>query len=62
MFEFCIDKLTGLGSVFPDGAFGPWQRILKRLEEIEDAPADNDVIIEANKAADLQRQQKGEFI
>lgn len=50
--------LTGLGSISLDGAFSPRQWILERLEEIEDAPADNDVIIEAHKTANLRENER----
>lgn len=45
--------LTGLASVSPDWAFGPWQWKLEWLEEVEDAPADDDVVIEAHETANL---------
>lgn len=50
--------LTGLGSISLDGAFSPWQWILERLEEIEDAPADNHIIIEAHKTANLSGNER----
>lgn len=63
-FQLCCSVccgLTGLASISCDGAFSPRQWILERLEEIEDAPADNHIIIEANKTANLkgnERQQQ----
>lgn len=56
-FQQC-SALTGLGSISLDGAFSPRQWILERLEEIEDAPADNDIIIEAHKAANLRENER----
>ncbi len=50
--------LTGLGSISLDGAFSPRQWILERLEEIEDAPADNHVVIEAHKTAHLSWNER----
>lgn len=52
--------LTGLASISPYWAFGPWQWKLERLEEVEDAPADDDVVIETHEAANLlgEKQNK----
>lgn len=50
--------LTGLGSIYADGAFSPRQWILERLEEIEDAPADNHVIVEAHETANLEQEMR----
>lgn len=50
--------LTGLGSISLDRAFSPGQWILERLEEIEDAPADNHVIIEAHETANLRGNER----
>lgn len=47
-----------MGSISLDGAFSPRQWILERLEEIEDAPADNDIIIEAHKTANLRENER----
>lgn len=50
--------LTGLGSISLDGAFSPRQWILERLEEVEDAPADNHIIVEAHKTANLRGDER----
>lgn len=54
---FCC-TLTGLGSISLDGAFSPRQWKLERLEEIEDAPADNHIIIETHKTANLRGNER----
>lgn len=46
--------LTGLAPISRDGALSPWQWILERLEKIEDAPSDDDIIIEPHKTTNLQ--------
>ena len=46
--------LTCLASIYLDGAFSPRQWILERLEEIEDAPADNHIIVEAHETTNLR--------
>ena len=48
--------LTGLGSIPPDWTFGPGEWVLERLEEVEDAPADDDVVVEAHEATHLQAE------
>lgn len=55
LFNGC--RLTGLCSISLDGTFSPRQRILKRLEEVEDAPANNHIIVEAHKATNLKREK-----
>lgn len=45
--------LTGLAAVPPDGTVAPGQRILKRLKKVEDAPADNHIIIQTHKTTHL---------
>lgn len=50
--------LTSLTSISCDGAFSPRQWILEGLEEIEDAPADNHIIIEANKTTNLRGKKE----
>lgn len=37
-----------------DRTFTPGQRVLERLEEVEDAPPDDHIIIQPNKEADLR--------
>ena len=49
-------SLTGKCPIPPDRAFAPWQRILKGLEEVENAPADDHIIVETHKATYLDRQ------
>lgn len=49
--------LTCLGSISLDGAFSPRQWILERLKEIEDAPGDDHIIIEAHKTANLRESE-----
>lgn len=51
-------SLTSLSSISVDGAFSPRQWILKRLEEVEDTPANNHVIIEAHKTANLKKNKR----
>ena len=51
-------KLTGQRSVPPDWTFSPGQWILERLEEVEDAPADDDVVVEAHKATHLETDRE----
>lgn len=53
-----ISALTGLTSISLKGALRPRQWILERLEEIEDAPADDDIIVEADKSANLGESQR----
>lgn len=47
--------LTGQGPISSDWAVVPGQRILKGLEEIKDAPTNDDIVVEADKAAHLDR-------
>lgn len=49
-------SLTGKCPIPPDRTFAPWQRILKGLEEIENAPADDHIVVETHKATHLDRQ------
>ena len=51
--------LTGLAPIPAHGALGPGQRELEGLEEVEDAPADDDVVVETNEAADLPEEGMG---
>ena len=53
-----VSALTGLTSVSLKGALCPRQWILEGLEEIEDAPADDDVIVEADKSAHLGERKR----
>ena len=50
--------LTGLGSISPDWTFSPGQWILERLEEVEDAPADDDVVVQTHKATHLETDRE----
>ena len=45
--------LTGHGAIPDDGALAPGKRVLEGLEEVKDAPTDDDVVIETDKKADL---------
>ena len=51
--------LTGLAPIPAHRALGPGQRELEGLEEVEDAPTDDDVVVEAHEAADLQETGGG---
>lgn len=42
------------GPIPGDRALTPGQRVLERLEEIEDAPPDDHIIVQPNEEADLQ--------
>lgn len=44
IFQY-YSKLTGLGSIFPDGTLSPGQRKLEWLEEIEYAPANDHIVV-----------------
>lgn len=50
--------LTGLGPVYSDGALSPRQRKLERLEEIEDAPANNHIVVEAHETTNLRENER----
>lgn len=47
--------LTSKRAVLSDRAVAPWQRILEGLEEVEDAPTNDHVIVETHKATHLDR-------
>lgn len=47
-------KLTGKCPILSDWAVTPWERILEGLEEVENAPTDDHIIVETHKAAHLQ--------
>lgn len=53
-----VTSLTGKAPVLPDWTVAPWKRKLEGLEEIEDAPADDDIIVEAYKSANLGESQR----
>lgn len=46
-------SLTGKCPILSDRAVAPRQRKLEGLEEVEDAPANNHIIVEPNKATYL---------
>lgn len=46
--------LTCTGLVLDEWAFMPWQRLLKGLREVEETPADDDIVVESHKEAHLQ--------
>lgn len=45
--------LTGHGAILDNGALAPGKRVLEGLEEVKDAPTDDDVVIKTDKKADL---------
>lgn len=47
------------GPIPDDRALTPGQRVLEGLEEVEDAPPDDHIIIQPDKEADLQRRVHG---
>lgn len=51
-------SLTGKCPILSDWTIAPWKRILEGLEEIEDAPADNHIIIETHKTANLRGNER----
>lgn len=53
LLHFCC-ALTGLDSTPLDGTFSPRQWKLEGLAEVKEAPADNNVVVEAHKAANLK--------
>lgn len=46
--------LTCTGLVLDEWAFMPWQRLLEGLREIEETPADDDIVIEGHEEAHLE--------
>lgn len=52
---YFFKSLTGKSPIPSDWTVAPWKRILEGLEEIEDAPTNDHVIVEANKATHLDR-------
>lgn len=50
-------RLTGQAPIPSDWTVAPGKRILEGLEEIEDAPTNDDVVVETNKATHLQRER-----
>lgn len=50
----CFLRLTCTGLVFDQGTLVPWQRLLEGLGEIEEAPADDDVVVERHEETHLQ--------
>lgn len=52
-------SLTGHRAVLHDGALAPGQGVLEGLEEVKDAPANDDVVVEANKKTHLGGEEKG---
>lgn len=47
-------QLTCEGLVLDERTLVPWQRLLEGLGEVEEAPADDDVIVERHKETHLQ--------
>lgn len=47
--------LTGQAPISSDWTVTPGKRVLEGLEEIEDAPTNDDVVVETDKAAHLDR-------
>lgn len=54
-----LPSLTSHGAVLHDGALAPGQGVLEGLEEVKDAPADDDVVVETNKKTDLGGKEGG---
>lgn len=50
--------LTRICPIFSDRTLAPRQRILEGLEKVEDAPPDDDVIVEPHETAHLKRQRE----
>lgn len=48
-------RLTGQAPVSSDWTVTPGERILEGLEEVEDAPTNDDVVVETHKATHLDR-------
>ena len=46
--------LTCGGLVLDERTLMPWQRLLKGLGEVEETPADDDIVVESHKEAHLQ--------
>lgn len=61
MWQGNCRMLTCLAAISPDGTFTPGQWVLKRLKKVEDAPADNHIIVQTHKATHLQNDKKREF-
>lgn len=53
-----VVSLTGKRPVPSDGAVAPWERKLEGLEEVEDTPADNHIIVEPHEATHLDGQRE----
>ena len=50
--------LTCTGLVLDEWTLMPWQRLLERLGEVEEAPADDDIVVESHKEANLQATEE----
>lgn len=40
----------------------PWQRLLKGLREVEETPADDDIVVESHKEAHLPHKRYSLYI
>lgn len=50
--------LTGQAAISPDWTVTPGKRVLEGLEEVEDAPTNDDVVVEAHEATHLERRME----
>lgn len=48
-------SLTGYCPILSNRTVAPWQRVLERLEKVEDAPTNDDVVVETYKTTNLDR-------
>lgn len=57
LFGFVCLCLTCTGLVLDEWTLMPWQRLLEGLGEIEEAPADDDIVVESHKEAHLRTRE-----
>lgn len=50
--------LTCAGLVLDERTLVPWQRMLEGLGEVEEAPADDDIVVEGHEEAHLQVKEQ----
>lgn len=53
--------LTCIGLVLDERTLMPRQRLLEGLGEIEEAPADDDIVVESHEEAHLQARDASQF-